>query len=650
MPHLDATYRFGPYELRTRSREVYKNGKKLKLRGQPFQILRALVDRPGDVVTRQELQRLLWPVETFVDFEHGLNTAIKELRGALNDSASEPQYIETLPKLGYRILAPVESSLTIPQKNVEALEISAATESAGVASGSANGLRGVIGRRRWPIAVAAGVVILAGLAATVQWLRSRSRLPAPGARAMLAVLPFENLTGDASQDYFADGLTEEMITQLGHLDPQHLGVIARTSVMHYKHGQQSLQQIGRELGVQYVLEGSMRREGDKARISAQLIQLTDQTHLWSREYDRELGGLLAVQGEIAREAADEIQFTLGAPKRIEALAHDRSIAAPNPEAYDLYLRGLYFWNKRTVPGFQQAIDYFQRAIAKDSKYARAYAGLAYSYALIGVYSTAPQTEFMPRARAAALKALEIDDSQAEAHTALALIVQNYDWDWQTSEREYQRAIKLDPNYATAHQWYAEHLAWLGRFDEAFGESERARQLDPLSLIIATDHAEILYLSRQYDRAIEELRAVREIEPAFPRAGMIVSAFVEKGLYAEALEDIEKQRHAFGDGPWRWEALAYAYGRSGRQEQARNAVRELEQLSRHQPIDPASIAWAYLCAGERDKAFAWLQKAYIQHSNALHTLKVEPGFDSVRSDPRFQDLLRRVSLADTGDLH
>jgi tetratricopeptide (TPR) repeat protein len=297
-----------------------------------------------------------------------------------------------------------------------------------------------------------------------------------------------------------------------------------------------------------------------------------------------------------------------------------------------------------VEGFQRAIDYFQQATVKAPSYARAYAGLADSYALISGYSGAPQGEFMPKARAAALRALELDDSLPEAHAALALIVQDYDWDWQTAEKEYRRAIELNPNYATAHHWYAEHLAFLGRFDEAFRESERASQLDPLSLIIATDHAVILYYSRQYDRAIEQFRAVRDMEPTFSRANMVTGAYVEKGLFTDAVASMENQRRLGGDSPWVWSGFAYVYGRSGQPVPARRALMKLEELNRHQQVDPAPFLWAYIGMGNKDQAFAWLEKAYSQHSYALITLKVEPGYDSLRSDPRFQDLMRRVGLA------
>jgi TolB-like protein/DNA-binding winged helix-turn-helix (wHTH) protein/Tfp pilus assembly protein PilF len=636
-------FRFGAFELRPRSQELFKHGVKIRLRPQPLRVLQILLESSGEVVTREELRKQLWTSETFVDFEHGLNTSVKELRGVLGDSATKPHYIQTLPRVGYRMMVPVAVESPPGAPGLPSASQAATPEMRAEQWVSPRNAQGMRAARRWRIFAVVSIVVIAAAAAYVAWSFSRSRVRLSSGRVMLAVLPFENLTGDASQDYFSDGLTEEMINQLGRFEPQRLGVIARASVMHYKRSQEQLDRIGRELGVQYVLEGSVRRDVDKVRISAELIQLKDQTHLWARQYDRELSSLLTLQSEIAQEIADEIQLTLGAPKPVTPTG--RPALSPQAfEAYDLYLKGQYFWNKRTVQGFRQAIEYFQQAIAKDAGNARAYAGLADSYALMGGYSLAPQTESMPKARVAALRALQLDDTLAEAHTALALIVQNYDWDWQTSEKEFRRAIELNPNYATAHHWYAEHLTWLGRFDEAFQESERARQLDPLSLIIATDKGAILYFSRQYDRAIAQFGSVRELEPNFPRTGMVINAYVEKGSFADAVNDIEKGRRAVGDEPWHWSAMAYVYGRSGQRARARRALVKLEQLSRHQPIDPTAFFWAHLGMDNKDETFAWLEKARSQHSNVLTTLKVEPAFDPLRHDPRFGALLRRVGLA------
>jgi tetratricopeptide (TPR) repeat protein len=377
-------------------------------------------------------------------------------------------------------------------------------------------------------------------------------------------------------------------------------------------------------------------------VTAQLIRVNDETHTWAREYDRELTGLLAVQGEIAREISDEIQVALG-DRPAKRSAEHASIPVQQSEAYDFYLKGLYFWNRRTADDFRRAIDYFQQAIAKDPAHGPSYAGLADCYALLDGYTGEVRPEYMIQARSTALRALEIDPNLPEAHTALAVIVQNYDRDWQTAGNEYRRAIELNPSYAMAHQWYGEHLGYLGKFEEAFRESERARQLDPLSLIISTDNAMLLYYSRQYDRAIEKFRAVLEMDSNFPRAHSMYLPYLRKGLFAEALAQVEPLERSEKDQPYLWSELAQIYGLSGRRQQALRALENLKQLYRSQETDPAMLVTAYLGLGNQEQAFAWLEKAYAQHSNMMTTLKVDPLFDPLRGDPRFQDLLRRVGL-------
>ncbi|HTG27332.1 MAG TPA: winged helix-turn-helix domain-containing protein [Methylomirabilota bacterium] len=625
--------RFGVFQVNLAARELRKHGVRMRLPAQPFRVLSILLDRPGQIVSRDEMCDKLWDSDTFVDYERSLNSAVRKLRAVLGDSQESPRYIETVPRLGYRFIAPIEeiSSAQTP--------VTAALEPAPTRAAVAVGHRG----RHWFLFLGIPAVLLPLVAGYFMFSRARVRPQPLGERLMLAVLPFENLTGDAAQDYLSDGLTEEMIAQLGHLDPEHLGVIARTSVMHYKHTTEQVAQIGHELGVQYVLEGSLRREADRVRITAQLVQMKDQTHIWSRQYDRELKSLLALQGEIAQETADEIQLTLGHSHK--PWAADRKLASPSSyQAYDLYLKGRYFWNKRTKEGFQQAAEYFQQSIVTDPNYARAYAGLADTFALMSSWSFMPQTEAMPKARAAALRGLQLDDSLAEAHTSLALIAENYDYDWQTAEKEYRRAIQLDPQYATAHQWYAECLSFEGRFPEALEESEQARQLDPLSLIIATDHAVILYFARQYDRAIEQFRTVLAMEPNFGRAHMVVYPYVEKGMFPEALAETAKWRRS--DGSPEWQLQAYVYGRWGKPQQAERA------LAQWKPGSGAGLAHAmflalqaYIATGRKDEALALIEKSYREHSNLVTTLKVEPALDPLRGDPRFQELLRRVGLAE-----
>jgi len=657
-------YQFGEFTVDSDQRVLLRNGTPLPLPPKVFDTLLILIENGGRLVKKQDLMSRVWP-DSFVQ-EANLTVNIQQLRKTLGDNARKPIFIETVARRGYRFIAnldgvatnslPVSSQIngSFPQSTIAANEVEAQPridERHDIKTGTQQqelGVESVPAKStahyskylaKTFLSLAFGAFALIALSMWFLWPRLFGKTQPYSERLMLAVLPFENLTGDSGQEYFSDGLTEEMITQLGNLDPQHLGVIARTSVMHYKNNQVPLSQIGRELGVQYVLEGSVRRDPDKVRISAQLIQTKDQTNLWAREYDRELSSVLILQAEIGKEIANEIQLAL-----VDHKPPFQPLTPEAYEAYDLYLKGQYFFNQRTTKGFEQAISYFQQATAKDPKYARAYAGLADSYALIGGYSGRPETDFMPKARAAAQRALELDGNLAEAHTALALIVQNYDWDWQTAEKEFRRAIELNPNYATAHHWYAEHLTWLGRFDEALRESERARQLDPLSLIIAADNGATLYYSRQYDRAIAKFLAVREMDPNFSRTGVIRSAYEQKGLFDNSLEEIEKWSRAYGDRPWTWSELAYIYGRSGHQAQAKHALQKLLQFGQHQPVDPAAIAWAYVGVGNKDQAFAYLEKAFSQHSSTLTTLKVEPRFDPLRSDARFQDLLRRVGLA------
>jgi len=646
-------YRFGPFELSTRARELFKHGRKLKLRPQPYQVLLLLLEHSEDVVTREQVRDRVWASDTFVDFEHGLNTAIKELRGVLSDSAKEPRYIETLPKLGYRLIVPVEREAGVAgtepaaaedhEQQLPAQETPAPVEG----KARANEASRTWTRNAWVLAAIA-TTVLASLFFSMRLIRARTaprEEPAasgktPGGRLMLAVLPFENLTGDAGEEYFSDGMTEEMIAQLGRLDPAQMGVIARTSVMRYKRSADALEQVKRELGVQYVLEGSVRRDGDRVRVTAELIQTKDQSRVWGKEYDRGISNLIELQAEIAEAIATEVDLKL-APSRPASANLESKLSAPRLEAYDLYLRGRYFWNKRTAEGFQRAKEYFQQAIDKDPSYARAYAGLADAYALRSSYAIVAPNEEMPKARDAAQKAVQLDPTLAEAHTSLAVIAQNYDWDWKTAESEYRRAIELDANYATAHQWYAEELALVGRFPESLTEIDRARSLDPLSLIIGADRGAILYYSRQYDRAIEQFDAVLEMQPDFPRAGMVVYPYVQERKYPEALATIERWPALPGGRPWAM--LAYVYGNAGETANARRALGKLlAPRGGPKPITML-IAVAEIGLGEKEKALDYLEAAYADRTIST-AVKVDPTFDPLRSEPRFQKILRGMGLA------
>jgi serine/threonine-protein kinase len=466
-----------------------------------------------------------------------------------------------------------------------------------------------------------------------------STLPATSAHVKtIAVLPFKMLNANAPDEYLGIGLADTLITQIGRI-PE---ILARPPSAVQKYAESQTQDplvAGRELRVEAVLDGTVQRAVDKLRVTARLLRVSDGALLWSGKFDEQFTKVFEVQDSISQEVAKAlIQNLSSEDRKLLTKRHTDS-----PEAYRAYLKGRYFWNKRTPDGFERAAECFNQAIAKDPHYALAYAGLADTYALISGYTLAPPAEFIPKARAAALKALRLDEQLAEAHVSLAFIAQDYDWDWQTAEKEYRRAIELDPNYATAHHWYAENLALQGRFEEAFSEMDRARKLDPLSLIVATDNGVFLYFSRQYERAIDQFRAVLDMEPGFSRAHMVMSAYVEQGKFAEAIADAgEWQRR--DDNEWSRALLSYVYGRAGQEADARRELKRAEKMSAHQPFDPLPIALAYIGLKDKDQAFVWLNRAVTNRSPSLAALKVDPIYDSLRSDPRFEAILRHVGLA------
>jgi TolB-like protein/DNA-binding winged helix-turn-helix (wHTH) protein len=631
-------YEFDEFRLDPQSRLLRRGGTAVPLTPKAFGVLLLLIQNAGRIVTKDELMKAVWP-DCFVE-ESNLTQTIFMIRKALDETADR-RYILTVQGQGYRFLVPVTEadSNRLETEAPEAVPDAISVPEAQLDSHGRSA-------RKWrvPVIASVSVALVLILAYAIWPWRSGHSLDAQAGRIMLAVLPFENFTGDAGQEYFSDGLTEEMISQLGNLDPSKLGVIARTSVMHYKHSPESIPQVAKDLGVQYVIEGSVRRDSERVRITVQLIQVKDQSHLWAREYDRDLGHLLELQQEIAREVANEIEFSLSGRRPIESVPQ-AAMAPPGAksyEAYDLYLKGRYFWNKRTPDGFRQATEYFQQAIDQDPKYGRAYAGLADTFALMSTWYMGPQNELMPKARSAALRALELDESLAEAHASLALIKENYDYDWPDAEKEFRRAIQLDSQYATAHQWYAEFLSWQGRFEEAFAESELARQLDPLSLIIASDYATILYNSRQYDNSLKQCRSVLELDPNYERAqGMMIPSYVQLGRYAEAVDAVNREADRGGSWILAWKVVVYS--RAGHVEEARRALTKLEQDAGSRTNGTATLLIAYSGTGQKERVIELLQKAYSEHSNAVLQIKVDPMYDPMRSDPRFEDLLRRVGL-------
>ena len=639
------TVTFCEFTVDLRLRELRRNGTYVKLRGQPFAVLALLVQHPGELVTREELRAHLWRDQTFVDFDHSLNVAVNRIREVLCDSAENPRYIETIPRLGYRFVAKVTADKfpaagDCVSATKAATEILQETQSEAVhhpVSPLNPDSRGA--RTTWYLAAMACVVILMVSAATHLGPLAKHQVGASTGKTMLAVLPFENLTGDPTDEYFSDGLTEEMITQLATLEPSRLGVIARTSVMAYKHGDRSISRVGDQLGVQYILEGSLRQSSGRVRITAQLIQVKDQTHLWAHDYDRDLGDVLTLEREVSGAVAREIQLEL-TPQAQANLARPRPV---DPDAHQMYLKGRFCWNERTPDGYKKSIEYFEGAIRKDPDYAEAYVGLADSYRFL--MNTFPPGEVLPKAWAAAEKALVIDPNLAEAHASLGLIAPYFDWDWESARKHLERALQLNPNSALAHDWYAEgYLSPMGRMDESLAEMRVAQRLDPLSCAINGDMGKTLFFARRYDEAIAQLHNVLDMDPnCYVAVIWLRMVYEQTGKYRQTLELFEKEKTFLYTHLDIVAIQANIDARMGHSQQARQSLAELLRLARNERVDPGLIAATYINLGDRGQAFAWLEKAYAQHSNWMSSLKVWGVYDPIRNDPRFLDLERRVKL-------
>jgi TolB-like protein/Tfp pilus assembly protein PilF len=456
----------------------------------------------------------------------------------------------------------------------------------------------------------------------------------------IAVLPMVNISPDARDEYFADGMTEELISTLSRI--RHFKVIARTSVMRYKNVDKTIAEIGRELKVGTILEGSVRKVDNKLRITAKLVDVHAQEPLWSRDYDREFKDVFAIQSEIAQRVVETLQAQLLAGEK-QSLANP---ATANLEAYTLYLQGRFFWNKRMPAAIIKSIEYFERAILQDSSYALAYAGLADAYATLGSfeYGVLLPRQAIPKAEAATLKALAIDSRLAEARTALANIRFNYWWDFSGAEKEYQLALELNPSYALAHHWYAHYLAAMGRLEEALIEEKRAQEVDPLSLIINTQVGVVLYYARRYDEAIAQCRRTLKMDSSFVQALLTLSAsYMQKSRYGEAIAVLQKA-FLFSEGhPSAAALLAHAYAVSGHRSEAMKMLHELRRSMRRQQISPLHLALIYLGLGDKEQVFAWLEKAYEERSSYLAYLNVEPLADSLRSELRFLGLLKKIGL-------
>jgi TolB-like protein/cytochrome c-type biogenesis protein CcmH/NrfG len=558
---------FGVYEADLRSGELRKQGQRVRLPEQPFQVLAILLEHPGEVVTRESLQKRLWPDRTFVDFEQGLNAAVKRLREALEDSAETPRLIETLPRRGYRFIG----SLTAK----------------------------------------------------------------PGRIESLAVLPLENLSGDPEQDYFAEGMTEALITSLAKIGA--LRVVSRTSVMQYTGVRKSLRDIALELQVDGVVEGTVQRAGERLRISAQLIHAPSDTHLWAESYDRDLRDVLALQSEVAQAIAREVQVKL-TPLDQARFAQVHRVA---PEAYEAYLKGRYHWHRRPAE-LAKATQCFQAAIAKDSTYVPAYAGLADCLSGLNAWGVVPASEGSVKAKALALKALELDHSSAEAHVSLGYATM-YHYDFLTAEREFERAIELNPRYVPAHQLFGWYLSIKDHYEEAYAEFQRAIRLDPLSSLAHAMLGFVFLYARRYDQGLKQFAKTLELDPTSGPAQFGLGwAYRCKSQYEPGIAALRKVGERWpGSSPLG--VLGEVYAAAGYADEAQKILEQLQELSKQRYVTPYVVARIYNTLGRKDEALHWLETAYRERAEWMVLLKVDPCFDDLRPHPRFQDLLRLMNF-------
>ena len=605
-------FRFGTFEVSADSGELHRAGARVRIQPQPFAVLLMLLERPGEVVTREELRQGLWPDATHGDFDQGLNIAVKKLRETLRDSAEAPRFIETLPRRGYRFLAPVTDISPNGSGGTPAAEVPRRSH--------------II---RWLIVVLVLILMAAGVT-----YRMRSRSTTQQSLGTLAVLPFENLSGDPQQEFFVAGITDEIITDVANISK--LNVISRTSVVRFKENRKPLKQVAAELGADYIVEGTVKRDGTRVRVTVQFIDAKQDRHVWAEHYDRDLNEVLGMQTEIAYTIAQQVDTQL----QIKA-GPTKSI---RPDAYEAYLRGRSAWNQRNEAGLLVSIAQYHKAIQIDPSFANAYAGLADSYATLGYLSDlAPQASF-PLARVAAQKALEIDSLDAEAHASLGYVQFYYDWDWNGAEREFRRAIELSPNYATGHHWYSLYLTAMGRFAEARVEIEQARRLDPLSLAIQTDIGFEAFYSSDYERAERQLKSVLEMDPHFAVARLWLGRTYQAiGRFEEAIVQYQAAASDRKKWPVAAAALGNAYGKAGYRAKAEEITRELDESSKERYVTAYGMGIVAAGLDKRDRAIAFLEQGFREKTHWLVWLRLDQRWYNVRDDERFRQMVHRMNF-------
>ena len=658
--------RFGEgYELDLCPRRLRRGNHVLKLERIPLEMLALLVEQRGEIVSRDEIVSRVWGKDVFLDTDNSIRGAIRKLRQALKDDAESPRFIQTVTGQGYRFIAPVitpkeTSAASEPQASaiptsdrnfvseldgwlqarrlrvVEQPEDRAAerAELTGTAHGHGNRKE-----YKWFFVGTVALLSVACLLAVWGWRRASRPPPHSQGKIVLAVLPFENLSRDPDQEFFSDGLTEEMIAQVGKLNRDRLTVVARSSVAKYKGSNLAAKEIGRELNADYLLQGSVRRGSDRVRVTVQLIQAQTQTDLWTESYDRELKGLLAVQDSVVQSIASQIHIALSDEQKTRFASPRQS----RPEAYEAYLKGRYYWNKRTADGLQKAEHYFQQAVDSDPTYAAAYSGLADCNSGLMWHGFKSPAEALPKAYAAARKAVEIDPQSAEAHASLGLVLSHH-WDWAGAEAEFRRALELDPQYANAHHWYGDYLSIKSRHDEALAEARRALELDPLNLMISTWVGLRYYMAHNYSAAIEQNRNSVELDSNFAAAHLLLGEdYVQAGLHSEGISELKRAASLSGGSPLYTAQVAVALAVAGRKAEALRIAHELETVSRQHYVSPYGLAQIYAALDSNENTFKWLEAAYSDHSVWMGYLAVDPIFDRYHSDHRFQELLRRIDL-------
>ena len=667
---LRQSIRFGEgFELDLRPRRLRHGSRVLKLERIPLEILALLLAHSGNIVTRDQIVSRVWGQGVFLDTDNSIRGAIRKLRQALKDDAESPRFIQTITGQGYRFIAPVtdprESSGThasdpnasavigsdrdfvseldgwLQARRLHVVDQELAPRSEKAASAEPAFEHGIRSHRwRFFTAAAASVVLACvALLAIRAWRRDSGNPVDSTRKTVLAVLPFDNLSRDPDQEFFSEGLTEEMIAQVGKLNRDRLKVVGRSSVAKYKGSTLAAREIGKELNADYLVQGSVRRSSDRVRITVQLILARDQTDVWSESYDRELKDVLAVQDSVVRSIASEIHIALNEEQE-KRLAARRLIS---PEAFEAYLKGRYYWNKRTGQSMLRAEQYFEQAIDKDPAYAAAYSGLADCNSGLTWHGFKSPAEALPKAYAAARKALEIDPESAEAHASLGLAM-THGWNWTGAEAEFKRALQLDPQYANAHHWYGDYLSIRSRHGEALTEAKRALELDPLNLMISTWMGFRYYMARDYSRAIDQNLNSVEMDPSFAAAHLVLGEdYLGAGLHKEAVNELTKAASLSDDSPLYTAQLAVALDAAGRPSDALRIAHQLETSSGKRYVSPYALAQIYAASNRQEDAFKWLQAAYEDHAVWMGYLAVDPVFDRYRSEDRFKTLLRRVGL-------